>query len=185
MNKIVMDHLMRKMRNNVDERDYRRGGRRGSRRGGRRDMRRGRSDYDDREDRRDYEDYDDYDDYDYDDYDEHREKLKLTKHDIHKWKKMMENYDGTKGEHYSADQISQIAQKLDIQFDEYSEKEFCLAVNMMYSDYGHVIKRYVQPERELVACAEMAKAFLEDPDGPDPSEKLALYYHCIVSDNTF
>lgn len=181
MNKIVMDHLMRKMRNeNEDERDYRRGSRGGRRgRGDRRDMRRGRSDYADYDE--DYADYNDYDDY----ADGHYEKLRLSKSDMHKWKKMLENYDGTRGEHYNAEQIGQIAQKMDIHFDEYSEKEFCIAVNMMYSDYGHVVKKYVPPERELHFCAELAKAFLEDPDGPEPSEKLALYYHCIVSDNTF
>lgn len=29
---------------------------------------------------------------------------------------------------------------------------------------------------------ELAKAFLEDEDGPEPSEKLALYYYCIAED---
>ena len=29
---------------------------------------------------------------------------------------------------------------------------------------------------------ELAKAFLEDDDGPEPSEKLALYYYCIAED---
>jgi hypothetical protein len=111
--------------------------------------------------------------------------MRLSKSDMKHWKKMLENSDGSRGEHYGMEQITQIAQKMDIRFDEYSEKEFCMAVNMMYSDYAHVIKKYIPPERELHFCAELAKAFLEDQDGPEPSEKLALYYHCIVSDNTF
>lgn len=190
MDERVFDYLERKMRWSEDERDHRRGrederdyrrgvrgtgrGRRG--RGGRRDY-----DMDERDYRRDNRDRD-YD-YDYDndyDYDGHDEPLHLTKSDMHKWKKMMKNHDGTKGEHYDAEQISQVAQKLGIKFDEFSEKEFCLAVNMMYSDYGPIVKKYIPPERELQACAELAKAFLDDPDGPEPSEKLALYFHCVV-----
>jgi hypothetical protein len=94
---------------------------------------------------------------------------------------MMENFDGTRGEHYNAEQVRDVAEKLDIRFNEYSETDFCLTVNMMYSDYGRVLKKYVPPDKELHVCAELAKAFLEDPDGPEPSEKLALYFHCIVS----
>ena len=30
-------------------------------------------------------------------------------------------------------------------------------------------------------CLLDYKAFLEDEDGPEASEKLALYYHCIVN----
>ena len=184
MDKRVLDYLSRKMNLEYeDDRDYRRGGRgRGRSRGSR-----------SRRDYADYEDYLDYDDYedgrmrrDYAGHHEEPEKMRLSKSDIHHWKKMLENYDGSHGEHYNAEQIDQIAQKMDIRFDEYNEKEFCICVNMMYSDYGHVIKKYIPPERELHFCAELAKAFLEDQDGPEPSEKLALYYHCIVNhDNTF
>jgi hypothetical protein len=123
-----------------------------------------------------------YDDDDYEEYEEHREHMpKLTRDDAKRWKKMMENFDGTHGEHYSREQTEQAAEKLDISFDDFSEMEFCLAVNMIYSDYGHILHKYVSPDKELHACAELAKAFLEDPDGPGPSVKLALYYHCIVN----
>ena len=55
---------------------------------------------------------------------------------------------------------------------------------MMYSDYGHIIKRLVpDKEKELLVCADFARAFLDDPDGPEPSEKLAIYYHCIASEH--
>jgi hypothetical protein len=171
MNHIVMDYLTRKMKDERDyaerdyaERDY--APRRRDRRG--RYMR----------DRLDHGDYD-YDERDYDDYG-HREPLHLSKADFHKWKKMIENDDGTKGPHYDSEQVNHIAQKLGIKFNEFSEKEFCMTVNMIYADYGHVIAKYVPPDKELQACAEFALAFLDDVDGPDPSEKLALYFHCIV-----
>ena len=193
MDRRVLDYLARKM--NIEYEDDR-DGRRGVRGSGR--NRRDYADYDDyadrrdrrdrrarRGNRRDYADYEDYADYaDYADYGE--DKMRLSKSDIHKWKKMLENFDGSHGEHYNAEQIDQVAQKMNINFDEFNEREFCICVNMMYADYGHVIKKYLPPERELHFCAELAKAFLEDKDGPEPSEKLALYYHCIVNhENTF
>jgi hypothetical protein len=122
---------------------------------------------------RDFEDMADY----------HMKKaMKLTKSDINKWKHNMENSDGSKGEHYDMDAVIGAAEKLGVRFNHFDEREFCIAVNMIYSDYGHIIKRLVQDkEKELLVCADFAKAFLDDPDGPEPSEKLAIYYHCIAS----
>lgn len=112
---------------------------------------------------------------------EHDDAPRLTKHDFKRWGSMMENFDGSHGYYYDMAHIDEIADKLRLSFKDFSEKEFCVAVNMMYSDYGHILKRYAKSSEELLmVCAEMAKAFLEDPDGPEPSEKLALYFHCIV-----
>lgn len=188
MDRRIFDYLERKMRWSEDERDSRRGVKgtgRGRSRGGRgrgRDYEDG--DYRDSRRRRDYRDYEDEDerdyDYEYDYEDGHDKPLRLTKSDMRRWKAKMKNYDGTKGEKYDAEQIDQVARKMGIRFDEFSEKEFCLAVNMIYSDYGHVLKKFVSPDKELHLCAELAQAFLDDPDGPEPSEKLALYFHCIA-----
>lgn len=46
-------------------------------------------------------------------------------------------------------------------------------------DYG---RDYARGGRECHYYVELAKAFLEDDDGPEPSEKLALYYYCIAED---
>jgi hypothetical protein len=105
---------------------------------------------------------------------------KLSKTDLHHWKQMMENEDGTRGPHYDMQQIVAAAEKVGVHFEDFDEKEFCIAVNMMYSDYCKVAKRYVAPDKELAFFADLAKAFLEDEDGPEASEKLALYFHCIV-----
>lgn len=83
------------------------------------------------------------------------ETLSLTKSDIMNWKHNLEDFD---------------------------ERELCMTVNMLYSDYCEVNKPYVSPERECHYYVELAKAFLEDDDGPEPSEKLALYYYCIAED---
>ena len=189
MNREVLDRLTRKMRrDNRDRRDYAdnrdirdyadnrdyEDGRRGVKGSGR-----GRRDYNDYEDARDYNDYGDYNrDYDERDY---GKPVHLSKADMHHWKNHMENVDGTKGEHYNMDEVMHIAEKLGVRFNHFDEKEFCLAVNMMYSDYCKVVRKHVPPEKELMFYAELAKAFLDDPDGPEPSEKLALYFHCIAN----
>lgn len=189
MNKTLLDYIDRKTgdyadrRRNRDNRDNR----------DRRDM----NDYEDNRrvrDNRDYENEYDYGyhrdnrDYrDYGDYEDERDYgkrakslMRIRKSDMKHWKHNMQNADGTKGEHYDMEQIMHAAEKLGIKFNSFDEKEFCIAVNMMYSDYCRVIKKYAPPEKELLMCAELAKAFLDDEDGPEPSEKLALYYYCIV-----
>lgn len=192
MNKQVLDRLTRKMRRDnrdsrdyadnrdnrdrrdyadnrdyEDERDYE-DGRRGVRGSGRS----GRS-----RDNRDYEDGNDYEDY----YDrDYGKPLRLSKSDIHRWKKKLENVDGTHGEHYDMDQVMQVAERIGVKFNHFDEREYCLLVNVMYSDYCKVVRKHIPPEKELVFYAELAKAFLDDPDGPEPSEKLALYFHCIA-----
>ncbi len=183
----------RYMRDRADRDDYRedyedRGDREDyedyedSRRRDRRSGGRDRRDRRDRRDSRDYEDSRDYGDYeDSRDYEDGHYEMRLKKSDMKEWKRRMENADGTKGEHFDMQQILQIAERLNIKFRDFDEKEFCLAVNMMYSDYCKVLKRHVSEDKELIICAELAKAFLEDQDGPEPSEKLALYYYCIVN----
>ena len=137
--------------------------------------------YDSRDYRRDSRDSRDYrDSRNSRDYRDYHNVPRLTKSDMHRWKQMMENEDGTQGAHYDMQQTMAAADKLGIHFDEFDEKEFCVAVNMMYSDYCKVAKKYVAPDKELHFFAELAKAFLEDEDAPEGSEKLALYYHCIV-----
>jgi hypothetical protein len=120
---------------------------------------------------RDYEDGNDYHQYKH---------IKLAKSDFSKWERMLHNTDGTHGPHYNLEQAIMIAEKLGIRFDSYTEREFCMCLNMMYADYGSVIAKHVPPEKVLHVLAEMAKAFFDDPDGPEPSEKLALYFHCVA-----
>jgi hypothetical protein len=131
-------------------------GRRGVRGSGRRD----------RADNRDFED---------------GKKLKLTKSDMHEWKRMLENADGTMGPHYDMQQIMSVAKEHDIKFKDFTEAELCMVTNMMYADYCRALKKFVEHDKILDCCICLAKAFLEDEDGPEPAEKLALYYHCIVN----
>lgn len=126
--------------------------------------------------------YDDYSsDYDMPDY-AGQQQIKLNKKDIQTWKRKMMNADGSRGEHFDMQQIMSAAEKLGIKFKEYDEKELCITANMLYSDYCEVLKSIVPKDKEDIVYTKMAQAFLEDEDAPEGSEKLALYYKCIVDD---
>lgn len=196
MNKYLRDRIMRGRDSNYDYRsmDRRRGG--GDRM---------RSDYDESYDReysgrdyargerrsrgrsggmdRSYDDYDSDERFEYNS-DYHDMPLEISEKHMKKWEKELKNSDGSHGAKFSKEQIVPIAQQFGINFtkDKFTEEEFTLAVNMMYSDYCKALQDssvsgYTRPE----IYVNMAKAFLcdEDFDGK-PYEKLALYYHCIV-----
>lgn len=178
--------------------DYRRGGRdyadyegRDMRRGYDRDYERDYGDYG-----RDYADYDmrgndygmqdmrgrDYGDYGMDyagrDYGE-MEYGKMSHKDIEKWKRHMKNQDGTMGEHFKKEQVMQAARQIGVNPEEYGEHIFPLVMNMMYSDYCAVAKKFGLDRPDFYA--ELAKAFLNDKDfGGEPEEKVWLYYKCIA-----
>ena len=109
--------------------------------------------------------------------------MHLKKKDFMKWEKQLENADGSHGKHFDAQQIKKIAEQMGIRYHGYDEKELCMTVNMLYSDFCEVLKTIIPPDKELLAYTKLAQAWLEDPDSPvEGSEKLALYYWCIVSD---
>lgn len=109
--------------------------------------------------------------------------IKLTKRDMMKWKKGMYNADGSYGEKYNLEQIMQHADKMGVKFDTYDEKDLCMTVNMIYSDFCEKAKKYVPADRMLQFCIDFAVAWLEDDDASvEGAEKLALYYCCIVED---
>lgn len=145
---------------------------------------------------RDYRDYDD-DDYetdgrrrrnmDYADYemDGHHPSglMRLKKKDFKEWEKNLENADGTKGKHFEAEQVKHMAEQIGVKYRGYDEKDLCMTANMLYSDYCGVLKNVLPPDKELIGYVKLAQAWLEDPDASvEGSEKLALYYWCIVSD---
>ena len=162
------------------------------RRGDRRDYERDYGDYG-----RDYADYDmrggdygsqdmrgrDYADYGMDygmrDYGE-MEYGKMSHKDIEKWKKHMKNQDGTMGEHFKKEQVMQAARQIGVNPEEYGEHIFPLVMNMMYSDYCAVAKKFGLDRPDFYA--ELAKAFLNDKDfSGEPEEKVWLYYQCIAA----
>ena len=132
---------------------------------------------------RDYREYD----YNEDDYemDGHHPSglMKLKKKDFKEWEKNLENADGTKGKHFEAEQVKHMAEQIGVKYRGYDEKDLCMTANMLYSDYCGVLKNVLPPDKELIGYVKLAQAWLEDPDASvEGSEKLALYYWCIVSD---
>lgn len=113
----------------------------------------------------------------------HEDGARLTRHDMMNWKEKMENADGSYGEHFTSGQIRQAVQAMGIEMKGYNEKELCLAANMIYSDYGEVLRPFIPKEKEAYVYVNLAKAFLEDPDSSvKGGEKLACYYYAIVDD---
>ena len=103
---------------------------------------------------------------------------KMSHKDIEKWKKHLKNQDGTMGEHFKHDQVMQAARQIGVNPEEYGEHIFPLVMNMMYSDYCAVAKKFGLDRPDFYA--ELAKAFLNDKDfGGEPEEKVWLYYKCI------
>ena len=90
------------------------------------------------------------------------------------WTANMENEDGTKGPHWSFEQAKQVMAQRGIECD---PAEFWAALNMIYSDYVKVAKKF-NVGSNIDFYVDMAKAFLDDKDaGPD---KLTKYYQYVV-----
>ena len=104
---------------------------------------------------------------------------KLSHKDIENWKRHLKNQDGTMGEHFKKDQVMQAARQIGVNPEEYgNEHIFGLVMNMMYSDYCAVAKKFGLDRPDFYA--ELAKAFLNDKDFEgEPEEKVWLYYKCI------
>lgn len=141
-------------------------------------------------------DYGDYDDYDMPDMRGRRrnsrgqymsdrrdygddEDDKLTKQEMKEWEKDLVNDDGSRGAHFSAEQIDQAARSIGIEPKEFGDGVLCMTVNMLYSDYCSVARKFGVDRIEFYI--EMAKAFLKDKDfDGDGAEKLFLYYTFIA-----
>ena len=91
-----------------------------------------------------------------------------------KWMRSMENEDGTKGPHWSMDQVKMLMGQRGISADPWA---FMAALNAMYSDYSKVFKKHGIGDK-MDLYVDLAKAFIDDKDAqPD---KLARYYQYIV-----
>lgn len=99
--------------------------------------------------------------------------------DMETWKSMMRNEDGSRGEHFRKEQCKHAGEQAGVDIEEFGDDIFCLAMNMMYSDYCKVAKKYGVDRPEYYA--DLAKAFLRDKDfDGKPEEKLYIYYKAIV-----
>ena len=83
------------------------------------------------------------------------------------WVSCMENKDGTKGEHWTYDQVSQLMREKSIKCDPY---DFYAVLNMMYSDYYN-------SKFDISVYVELAKDWIHDMDIDD---KILKYYYYVV-----
>jgi len=99
----------------------------------------------------------------------------LTEEEAKRWVKSMRKEDGSKGERWSLDEIKQYARNFGIEGKE-KIVEFFAVINAMYSDYCKVAKQHGVDNVNFYA--DMAKAFMDDPDAKDG--KVKMYYECIA-----
>lgn len=98
----------------------------------------------------------------------------FTRETAEEWAHSMKNEDGTKGPHWTMDQVKQVMAQKSVKADPW---EFYAALNAMYSDYAKVFKKYGVGDK-LDFYIDMAQAFIEDQDAqPD---KLARYFQFVV-----
>lgn len=110
------------------------------------------------------------------------EDMRLSKEDMKEWEKKLVNDDGSHGAHFDKEQIDQVARSIGIEPKEFGDGVLCMTVNMMYSDYCGVAKKFGVDRLEYYI--ELAKAFLKDKDfDGDGAEKLFLYYTFIADDD--
>lgn len=55
-------------------------------------------------------------------------------------------------------QIIPLAEKMGVSFEGFDESDFCMVVNMLYSDFCEAIKGMVPPDKELIFLVKLAKA---------------------------
>lgn len=116
--------------------------------------------------------YEDWDDIDEDD----RHKAKLNDYNPREWAKEMQNADGSSGAHWSMEDTETVRKTRNI--NDCKPEDFWIAMNMMYSDYQGVAKKYGIDKPEFYA--DMARGFLTDKDSKQGREKLEAYYGYVV-----
>jgi hypothetical protein len=94
------------------------------------------------------------------------------------WVDKLEGSDPAKphGGKWSAEQIKPVAQKYGIPTEGEKFWEFYAVMNMLYSDYYGVAKKYNALNADFFA--DMAMAFISDKDAVE--NKVAAYYEAVV-----
>lgn len=118
---------------------------------------------------RSYEDWDETDD-------DGRYEAYSVPYDPKEWAKNMKNTDGSSGAHWSMEDTETVRKTRNI--NDCKPEDFWIAMNMMYSDYQGVAKKYGIDKPEFYA--DMAKSFLTDKDSKQGREKLEAYYEYVV-----
>lgn len=107
---------------------------------------------------------------------------RLTKEELDKWcKRLMHEVEEKDKHFFSKELVGQKAKQMNIQMDMFNEDELLIAMLLMYTDYGKILKPYVGTNMDLYI--PLGKAFLMDEDSEvRGGEKLAMYHDVFVDD---
>lgn len=100
--------------------------------------------------------------------------MTLTEAQAKEWVSHMINADGTSGPHWTVEKTEIVKNQRGVQWDKF---EWYAALNMIYSDYSEVFRRYGVRD-QIFLYADMAQAFLEDKNAAPG--KLSHYCESIV-----
>ncbi len=98
---------------------------------------------------------------------------KLDKQTVEKWLQQMQNADGSRGAHWTMEQVHKLMSQKGIEQDPVM---FWAALNMMYSDYCEIAQKYGLNHDGYYI--DLAEAFLDDEDVK--GDKLSKYYFGVV-----
>lgn len=102
---------------------------------------------------------------------------RMTREIAEEWTGRMKNEDGTNGPHWTMEQVKQLMdQKKELQ--EFDLPDVYSVMNMMYSDYCEVAKKFNVSTIDFYTC--MAKAWLDDKDAGSGKAKTLMYYECVA-----
>lgn len=101
-------------------------------------------------------------------------RMKLTQDMAEEWMEGLQNEDGTRGPHWSAAQTRQVMSQKGIGAD---PVQFYAALNMIYSDYYKVLKKYGLADK-MDVYVDLACAWLNDRDAV--GDKAGAYFEYVV-----
>ena len=96
--------------------------------------------------------------------------------DFAAWIAGLKNADGSTGAHWSKQKAEELRIARNVM--DVEPEAFYITINMLYSDYQPVFKKFGVDRPEVYA--EMAKAFLTDKDSKQGMDKLEAYYCYVV-----
>ena len=102
------------------------------------------------------------------------QKKGMDKETAEEWVSSMENEDGSRGEHWTLDQVERELRQRGMHYD---PVEFWAALNAEYSDRCKVYRKYGVNELDFYMDVVEA-AWMNDKDAVD--DKVAMYYHSMV-----
>lgn len=104
---------------------------------------------------------------------------RLSREKAEKWVKSMHGADHkVRGEMWSYEDAKKLAEERGIPTDGQDMVDFYVVLNMVYNDYAKVAKEHGVDTEDYFA--DLACAWLYDPDGKPPMEKLMAYKQYVI-----